>query len=97
MADDLLTNLQKEGSGKQVLQVGFKEPVDIELLKSLKDVTAVTQLSTVNYQLSTTNPEALRKQLMQLSLQNNLNIVSLQSETNSLEDIFRSLTTAVVR
>ena len=97
VADDLLTNLQKEGSGKQVLQVGFKEPVDIELLKSLKDVTAVTQLSTVNYQLSTTNPEALRKQLMQLSLQNNLNIVSLQSETNSLEDIFRSLTTAVVR
>jgi hypothetical protein len=30
--------------------------------------------------------------LLELSLKNNLNIVSLQSESNSLEEIFRNLT-----
>ena len=93
VADDSLSNLQKGAPGKQTVTVEFKEPVKIELLNSLKDITIVTQLSATSYQLSTHNPEEVRKQLMQLSLQNNLNIVSLQSESNSLEDIFRSLTT----
>ena len=44
--------------------------------------------------LQTTNPDSVRKQLLELSLKNNLNIVSLQSESNSLEDIFRNLTAA---
>jgi hypothetical protein len=30
--------------------------------------------------------------LLELSLQNNWNIVSLQTESNSLEEVFRSLT-----
>jgi ABC-2 type transport system ATP-binding protein len=36
----------------------------------------------------------IRKQLMELSLQNNLNIVSLQTESSSLEEVFRNLTNA---
>ena len=46
-----------------------------------------------SFQLKTGNPEAVRKQLLELSLKNNLNIVSLQSESNSLEEIFKTLTT----
>jgi len=34
----------------------------------------------------------VRKQILEISLQNNLNIVSLQSENQSLEEVFRSLT-----
>jgi ABC-2 type transport system ATP-binding protein len=34
----------------------------------------------------------VRKQLLELSLQHNLNIVSLQSESKSLEEVFRLLT-----
>lgn len=94
VADDTLSNLQKGQTANHFVTVAFKEEVNIEKLKSLKDADAVSQLSTINYQLKTKNPEELRNQLMQLSLQNNWNIVSLQSENNSLEDIFRTLTTA---
>ncbi len=94
VADDTLSNLQKGQTANHFVTVAFKEEVNIEKLKSLKDADAVSQLSTINYQLSTKNPEELRNQLMQLSLHNNWNIVSLQSENNSLEDIFRTLTTA---
>ncbi len=93
VADNSLSNLQKGTTDKHKVIVEFKEAVNVELLSTLKYVTAVTQLSTINFELSTLNPEAVRKQLLELSLQNNLNIVSLQSESNSLEDIFRSLTT----
>ena len=94
VADDLLSNLQKSNAGQQNVIVEFKEAVNIEDLKSLNEVNKVTQLSTFNFQLSTHNPEIVRKQLLELSLKNNLNIVSLQSESNSLEDIFRQLTSA---
>jgi len=42
--------------------------------------------------LLTDAPDEVKKQLLELALQNNLNIVSLQSENQRLEDIFRSLT-----
>jgi 23S rRNA-/tRNA-specific pseudouridylate synthase len=45
-----------------------------------------------SFQLTTQQPDNLKTQLLELSLKNKLNIVSLQSETNSLENIFRNLT-----
>lgn len=92
VADDSLANLQKEKSGGHNVLVSFKEEISIELIQSLKDVSEIEQLQTTNYKLQTTNPESVRKQLLELSLKNNLNIVSLQSESNSLEEIFKSLT-----
>jgi len=92
VADDLLSNLQLANAGQQQVTVTFKEIVPIETLELLRDIITVKQLSTINFQLSTSNSESVRKQLLELSLKNNLNIVSLQSESNSLEDIFRTLT-----
>ena len=45
------------------------------------------------WRFTTSEPEQLKKQILELSLKNNLNIVSLQSDTQSLEEIFRTLTT----
>ena len=44
------------------------------------------------WELESDEPEELKKQLMELALQNNLNIVSLQSENYRLENVFRILT-----
>lgn len=93
VADDTLSNLQKGKTDKHVVLVTFKEEVPAAALKEIKEVSGVEQSSAVNFQLSTANPESVRKQLMELSLKNNWNIVSLQSESNSLEEVFRSLTT----
>lgn len=92
VADDLLSNLQKNKGGDHFIIVEFKEPVNAETLRNLTTITGMEQLQTTHYKLQTTNPESLRKQLLELSLQNNWNIVSLQSGQNSLEDIFRTLT-----
>ncbi len=92
VADDKLSNLQKGKTDNHVVLVQFKENVPVEMLKEIAEVTGIEQPSTFNYQLSTANAESVRKQLMELSLKNNWNIVSLQSKSNSLEDVFRNLT-----
>ena len=102
VADDKLSHLQKGKNDQSVVMVGFKERVDPDLLKTLDGVTKVEEMQTplelpgspagTNYKLHATHPDTVRKQLLELSLKNNLNIVSLHSESNSLEEIFRNLT-----
>ena len=92
VADDTLANLQKGKSDDHFVIVSFKENIPADILRTLGGVLAIEQPETGNWKLKTNNPEGIRKQLMELSLQNNWNIVSLQSESNSLEEVFRSLT-----
>ena len=97
VADDKLTNLQKGNQDKHVVKVKFKEAIDKSLLQKINDAVIVEEpqgdsSESTLYKLETSKPEAVRKQILELSLQNNLNIVSLQSENQSLEEIFRSLT-----
>jgi ABC-2 type transport system ATP-binding protein len=92
VADDTLSNLQKGKKDVEFVMVEFKDPISIDLLRKLNTVTNVQQLLSASYKLQAPNAEFVKKQLMELSLQNNWNIVSLQSESNSLEEIFKSLT-----
>jgi ABC-2 type transport system ATP-binding protein len=92
VANDKLSNLKRGNEGSHVVIVQFKEPVDKHLLESINHVTGVDETSPGNFKLQTPNPEQVRKQILELSLLHNLNIVSLQSESQSLEDVFRSLT-----
>lgn len=92
VADDKLSNLQNGNKDNHTVIVQFKESVDKKILQQLKDVSNVEESQTSNFKLQTNNPEAVRKQLMEIALQQNLNIVSLQSESQSLENIFKTLT-----
>jgi len=97
VADDKLSNLQKGSKETHSVVVQFKEPVDKKVLEQMRDVITVSQLQTSHfkpdcYRVQTANPEIVRKQILELALLDNLNIVSLQSEDQSLEDVFRSLT-----
>ncbi|MGZ5219876.1 MAG: gliding motility-associated ABC transporter ATP-binding subunit GldA [Chitinophagaceae bacterium] len=91
VADDILSNLRK-ASSSNIVKVKFKEPVELQLLESLPAASSVTQADLNSWNLATDNPEQLRKQLLEVSLRHNLNIISLHSENQSLEEVFRSLT-----
>jgi ABC-2 type transport system ATP-binding protein len=91
VADDILSNLRK-ASSSNIVKVKFKEPVEPQLLESLPAAGSVIQADLNNWNLATDNPEQLRKQILELSLRHNLNIISLHSESQSLEEVFRTLT-----
>jgi len=91
VADDKLSNLRQRSSSN-VIKVNFKESIENSLLQDLSAAKSVKQDDAKSWLLETDNPEQLRKQIFELALQHNLNIVSLHSESKSLEEVFRNLT-----
>ena len=91
VADDKLSNLQKT-SATNTVRVSFKETLEQEWLRRLQAVNSVNKIDAYNWTLETEEPEIVRKGLLQLAIEHNLNIVSLQSESKSLEEVFRNLT-----
>jgi ABC-2 type transport system ATP-binding protein len=91
IADNKLGDLRKDQTGK-FIKVVLKEPVEAVMFRGMDQLLGIRKSSDFEWELEAADPELLKKQLLSLSLQNNWNIVSLQSENRSLEDIFRGLT-----
>jgi ABC-2 type transport system ATP-binding protein len=98
VADDKLSNLQKASEKQLSVKAEFKEFVQLDWLKNLHNVISVINIHPASggtiFNIQCTNAEQVKKQILQLAIDKNLNIISLQSETQSLEDVFRSLTLA---
>jgi len=93
VADDSLANLQQR-STRKLIRVQFREALEPQWLQRLPGVTEVQKLDSTSWSLATEDPETVRRELKKLEAAQGLDIVSLQSETQSLEDVFRSLTIA---
>jgi len=91
VADDKLSNLSKNTNATTTVILEIKEIVDEELIFDAFG-NEVSRTNPSTWKFKTTDPERLKKQILELALKNNLNIVSLQSETHNLEDVFRILT-----
>jgi ABC-2 type transport system ATP-binding protein len=91
VADDKLTNLQSSNRNQHVVIVEFAGKINIELLKNLAGVEHVEEKEN-QYHMQTADPDKVKKLLFEFSLQNNLDILSLQGKSKSLEEVFRNLT-----
>ncbi|MFN2456826.1 MAG: gliding motility-associated ABC transporter ATP-binding subunit GldA [Chitinophagaceae bacterium] len=91
VADDKLSNLQKRSSDN-IVKVKFKEIAKDDWLQSLKGAKSVNKPDDYSWNIVTEVPEYVRKGLLELALRENLNIISLQNEDQSLQEVFRSLT-----
>jgi ABC-2 type transport system ATP-binding protein len=88
VADDLLSQLLKKAhAGSVTLEI--KEEVSSDFFDQIQNSSKINHTT---WNFKTDNPEQVKKLLLQICLQKNLNVVSLTSETNSLEDVFRNLT-----
>jgi len=91
VADDLLDNLLGKKHFNE-LRLEIKEEMNKEIFEEIENIE---QLNANTWLFKTDNADALKRKLIEITLKENLNIVSLQSETvGSLEDIFRTLTSA---
>ena len=89
VADDQLTALigRKQSNN---LVVELKETVEESIFEGITDFT---RINATTWKFNTNDADSLKRKILELSLQRNLNIVSLQTESNnSLEDVFRNLT-----
>lgn len=91
VADDLLANLKRNTGSNRVI-ITFKEVAGKELMQAFNAVSELETTDGFTWQLTTSDEAATRKQLLEMALRENLNITALQTETNNLESVFRSLT-----
>lgn len=91
VADDNIQNLQKVGNSSTLL-ITFETVIAKELLQKISGIGKIEDMGNMRWKLYTTKPDELRKAVMQWSLNNDINISSLQSETQTMEDVFRSAT-----
>jgi gliding motility-associated transport system ATP-binding protein len=92
VANDTIGALRGSMEQSKNIRVGFQEKVSAAILQALPAAGTVRAVDDNTWEIQTDTPDVLRKQLMELSLQQNLNIVSLQSGEQSLEELFRQLT-----
>jgi hypothetical protein len=58
----------------------------------LKAANKVKETTPGSYKIETSEPEIVVKELMELSIQQNVNIITLSTKNDSLEDVFKELT-----
>lgn len=92
VADDKLSVLQQNNTANGYLQVTFAEPVTETELLTIAGISRVVAREDHSWQLFTSQVDEVRKNLLQFALINNRNILSLQSNSQSLETIFREIT-----
>ena len=91
VADDKLATLQQR-STSNIVRVQFRETIEKQLLQNLEGVQTVNQVDPQTWTITTNNPDTVRRELKKLETANGFDIISLQSESQSLEAIFRTLT-----
>jgi len=89
VADDQLSALiGKKQSNNLVVEL--KETVEESVFEG---IAGFTRINATTWKFNTDDADSLKRKILELSLKQNLNIVSLQTESNnSLEDVFRNLT-----
>ena len=91
VANDAIANLQKLHTDN-TLEVVFEKPVSIKQLSNLTIEQSIQAISETTYLFTTNDSDALRKKIMQWSIQEDVNIASMQVANSSLESVFRKLT-----
>jgi ABC-2 type transport system ATP-binding protein len=92
VADDTLENLQHINKNKQHVVVHFKEAIDTNIFASLEQTNITANNENKIFTFECVDAEKVKKQILQLSINHNLNIVSIQSESKNLEAVFKELT-----
>lgn len=90
--DNPIAALQQTSTGGGSIQVSFAEQLTPEALAAIPGVSRVQAGEANSWTLYSQDVESVRKNLLQFALINNRNILSLQSNSQSLESIFRELT-----
>lgn len=92
VADNTLQALQNTHQQKKQIKVQYKESVTLEMLQQLPAITHIQQSTEGAWIFEGEKMDVLQNAILNHALQNCLNIISLQHNTNSLEGIFRALT-----
>ncbi len=91
VADSSVEQLKQNVQSNRIA-ITFSTQINKERLENLPAVIDVLQMNDYSFKITTNDTNELRRQLLEFAIAKQLDITSLQTEGNSLEDIFRNLT-----
>lgn len=92
VADDAIGNIQAQSENKNTIVITLEVDLQQGDFKTIAPVDSIRLVEGRTWALQTAHPDKLRKALMQWALEKDYTIASLQTETRSLEEVFRNLT-----
>lgn len=92
VADDDTRNLQARTSGEIAYRVEFDKPVHKNQLEGINGVKRAGKITDTIWLVSTTSQTDARASIFEYAVKNNLIMLSIRQEEESLEDVFRKLT-----
>jgi ABC-2 type transport system ATP-binding protein len=90
VADDDINKLQQEGRQQTITRVTFKEPVNKEDILSIPHIQRAESSDQLNWKLYST--QTVQEAVFRFAVEKNKIIISLQQDSQDLEDVFRQLT-----
>lgn len=91
VANETTKNLQQKNNQGIVVTVEFDNAVEIKLLEKISGVNKVAQKSPTYFVIEI-SADSIRNNIFQFAMQNNLTVLTMQKETQSLENVFKQLT-----
>ncbi len=94
VANDSLSQLLNRQKGAHTVFVKFKDQAAVTLIQNHTEFSHwdIQVASHNSIRITTTEPEQVKKAVLAFTVANNADIVSIQSEEQNLEDVFRDLT-----
>jgi ABC-2 type transport system ATP-binding protein len=90
--NESITAINQEPSNSQTLIVVLDKNVSETAFKSFKHINQLKCIDARTWAIQSTQADLLKKELMHWAIDQDITIESLHTESKSLEDIFRSLT-----
>ena len=91
VADDKTENLSARSAGLQMIKVEFNKPIPASLLKTIKGVKLVKEVSATVFEIDADEND-IREDIFQLAVKNEVAVISLQKLEQGLEAVFQQLT-----
>ena len=92
VANNSTASLQKQNENVQVIRVEFDKEVNKNSLKKIPGLTEAICISGNTWSLKSTHQQDIRPAVFQFAVENNLAVLTLQKEEQSLEEVFKQLT-----
>ena len=92
LVDQDASQIMKTSSDRQIVKVEFDQQVSKSELKQIAGVNKVNQLEGNEWEITSLQPEDLRASISKFAGTKGILVLSLQKETQKLENIFKELT-----
>ena len=92
MTDQSLEDLEKNAGSEKRLRVEFKEAIDVSVLRTVDHVSKVEEIEVGQFYLYIEGDADIRNDIFRLAADQNLPLLGLQEESNSLDEVFHSIT-----